>query len=86
MNKYRLKRMHRYNSDFEENELDDRYVEGTINHFPDVGESLQFVFNRPDKGSWMTSEIIAITQPKKNGLIILDTKNSIYHLRAGWGK
>jgi len=85
MNKYRLKRIKRYNEDYEENELDDQFVEGTINYFPEIGQSLQFILNQPDKGQLITTPLTVI-KTLKPGLLILKTKNSMYHLKSGWAK
>lgn len=74
----RVKRGTCYNYD----RLDSRFVDGSIFRFPEIGEQLVVQYNRPDLGSWITTPIIEIKA--KKAILVIKTKNSIYHLKKGW--
>lgn len=81
MSKIRIKRIKR-TAEYEYNRLDTKYVNGIILDFVVVGEPLVIRFDRFGYGTWYTSPIISIKAKKT--LVVIKTKNSIYHLKHGW--
>lgn len=83
MRRIRIKRVKR-SPHFNPTRLDDKFVNATIPRIPVVGESLNVVFDRLGYGSWQTTDVIKRRAGKT--VVILQTRNSTYHIKLGWGK
>jgi hypothetical protein len=62
--------------------IEERFVDGTIDHMPQLGRDLLFYYDRLGKG-WMRTTTIKEIVPGPD-LTIFRTENSEYHLKEGW--
>jgi hypothetical protein len=62
--------------------IDDGFVNAAVHTFPEVGEQIQFYFDRLGYGVWCTTPVVRISQTKDGTKI--RTRNSVYHLKMGW--
>ena len=60
------------------------FVNGSIARLPREGESMTVQFDRFGWGTWHTSPVVSRTSTKT--AIVIKTKNSVYHLKLGWGE